>query len=75
MNEKKLLEKLDLLLKNIYCDDCKFHIDRDKPEVKDWIERYGDPCEDCHRKNMEWEPSERLLKKIIKTVKEELKNE
>lgn len=52
----------------VYCDNCRFNSDRTK-----WHDNEENPCEDCHRKYMNWAISMETanqLAEIIATIKE-----
>lgn len=53
---------VDLLLDElsyIYCDNCKFN------DVKGTEEA---PCDECHRKNMHWEASDKFCQQIANKI-------
>ena len=60
MSREETKEKLREKLCGIYCYNCR-HNEPDAPR-----DEYGPiGCDDCHRKYMNWEPSNALLDQII----------
>ena len=51
MTKEDMIEKIKSELDNIYCYNCR-HDGEDEP------------CEYCHRKSMQWQPSEGLMNLI-----------
>ena len=56
------------LLSSIYCNNCR-HDSYDDLLDEDG-EAYNSPCDECHRKNMYWQPSDEFISKILKTLKQ-----
>jgi NAD-dependent SIR2 family protein deacetylase len=69
--KEKIIKILYNELTNVYCDTCRFQ--KEGPSV--W-EREGydeSPCNECYRKCMRWEISEKQAEKIAEMILNEIK--